>query len=282
MYAQHVPSGGHVKAIMEKRDHRGDIDGMILGISHAEDGIIPERMSDGCFVNLSLSSQDIYYNYATLRYCAACHMDKLRCMSMLIVDMFDYTYFNYDVSLCKEIRNYLAFGGIEDPHNYPANKNYSLPWDELVRQAQSVHFASQNRNRIVKDDDVEKFPFSNVLRTKRFEATIQENVAVFHKLLELARDINPSMRIVCLILPRFYKTRERLAAVLDRWRAEYLDIIRDAQERHAIAFLDYTDHAISTHRELYYDAAHLNAAGAVAFSDLLRSDLRKLYEVASF
>ena len=39
------------------------------------------------------------------------------------------------------------------------------------------------------------------------------------------------MRIVCLILPRFYKTHERLAGVLNSWYGEYLDIIRDAQAR---------------------------------------------------
>ena len=250
---------------------------MILGISHAECGIIPEQLSGGCFVNLALSSQDIYYNYATLRYCCVHHAERLRRMSVLMLDLFDYTYFNYDVSLSRDIKNYLSYGGIEDPHNYPANKNFSLPWDELVRQAQSFQPVPQNRNRVVKDTDIDRFPFSSSPRTKRFDATIQENIAVFHELLKLARQINPSMRIICLVLPRFCKTRERLAGVLDSWRGEYLDIIRDAQERYGFEFLDYTDHMISTRRELYYDSAHLNAAGAAAFTDLLRADLNRLY-----
>jgi hypothetical protein len=254
-----------------------NIDGMILGISHAEDGIIPERLSGGCFVNLAMSSQDIYYNYATLRYCSVHHKERLHRMSVLILDLFDYTYFNYDVSLTMEIKNYLTFGGIEDPHNYPANKNYSLPWDELVRQAQSAVLTPQNMNRIVKDEDVAHFPASSPLRTKRFDATIQENIGVFHALLKLARQINPSMRIVCLILPRFYKTTERLAGALDRWRDEYLDIIRDAQEQYGYDFLDYTNHDISTRRELFFDSSHFNTAGSAIFTDMLRGDLERLY-----
>jgi hypothetical protein len=263
--------------MMESGESSRNLDGIILGLSPAEVGIIPERLSDGYFVNLAMSSQDIYYNYATLRYCNAHHTERLRRMSVLILDLMGYAYFNYDVSLTREIKNYLTFGGIEDPHNYPANKNYSLPWDELVRQARSVPLAPQNRNRIVKDTDIDYFPFSNSLRTKRFDATIQENIAVFHALLKLARQINPSMRIVCLILPRFYKTHERLAGVYDFWRDEYMNIIRDAQKRYGFEFLDYTDHGISTQRELFFDPVHLNAAGAAVFTDLLRSDLERLY-----
>ncbi len=251
---------------------------MILGISHAEVGIIPERLSDGCFVNLAMSSQDIYYNYATLRYCAARHPEQLRSMSMLIVDLFDYTYFNYDVSLCREIRNYIVFGGIEDPHNYYRNKNYSISWDALIADAQNVQLVKQNRSRIVEDTDVDVFPYSCALRTKRFEASVQENVEVFHKLLRLALQINPSMRIVCLILPRFYKTQERLSGVLGRWRGEFLDIMKDVQMRYGAAFLDYTNHAVSTHRELFYNSAHLNADGAAVFTDLLRRDLSLLLQ----
>lgn len=39
-----------------------DIDGIILGNSHAFHGILPEYL-DGNFVNLACRSQDIYYNY---------------------------------------------------------------------------------------------------------------------------------------------------------------------------------------------------------------------------
>ena len=198
-------------------------------------------------------------------------------MSVLILDLFDYTFFNYDVSLSREIRNYLTYGGIEDPHNYPSNKNYSLPWDEFVRQARDIPRWPQNRNRIIEDEDIDHFSVSSSLRTKRYDATIQENIAVFHELLKLARQINPSMRIVCFILPRFCKMRERLFGVLDSWRGEYLEIIRDAQERFGFEFLDYTDHAISTRRELYYDSSHFNAAGAAVFTDLFRGDLERLY-----
>ncbi len=272
-----VPSGRNVRTLMENHERFEEIDGMILGLSQAEVGIIPERLSDGCLVNLALSSQDIYYNYATLRYCAARHMEQLSRMSVLIIDMFDYTYFNYDVSLGREIRNYLKFGGIEDPHNYYANKNYSQPWAELVKEAQNDQPKAQNRERIVKDTDLEKFPNSNALRTKRFETTIQENILTFHKLLKLARDINPNMHIVCLILPRFFKTRERFAEVFDHWRCEYLDIIRDSQKQYGLDFLDYTNHAITLRRELYFDAPHLNVTGAKLFTDLLRSDLERLY-----
>lgn len=272
-----VPSGRHVRSLMEDRERYEKIDGMILGPSQAEVGIVPERLSEGCFVNLALSSQDIYYNYATLRYCAAEHMEQISRMSALIIDMMDYCYFNYDVSLSREIRNYIRFGGIEDPHNYYANKNYNKPWEELVMEAHNDHPKPQNRSRIVKDSDLEQFPNSNALRTKRFETTIEENTMTFHRLLKLARDINPNMRIICLFLPRFYKTRERFSEVFARWNSEYMEILRESQKQYGFEFLDYTDHAITMRRDLYFDAPHLNVTGAKLFTNLLRSDLESMY-----
>lgn len=77
-----------------------DYTGMILGISHAEVGVLPQLLH-GNFCNLAVSSQDIYYNMKTLKYCMDYYKSKIQNLQYLIFDMFDYSYFNYDTSLCK-------------------------------------------------------------------------------------------------------------------------------------------------------------------------------------
>ncbi len=270
---QQIYSGRRVKAAMEQASNH-NVDGIILGPSHAEVGIIPELL-DGYFVNLALSSQDLYYNYAALRYCCECHYEKIQNMSILILDLCDYIYFNYDVSLCKEIRNYLKFGGMEDPHNYIYNRHYSQPWDELVKEAHSVIPAEQDRiTRIVSDTEIENYPCTNSLRVKRYDQTVEENKKVLYKLLELVYTINPSMRVYCITLPHYCETRKLLADSLDRWHDEYYEIIQNAKAQFDFKFLDYIYHDISTKRNYYYDPTHFNVEGAAAFTEILKNDMK--------
>lgn len=52
-------------------------DGLILGLSHAEVGILADRLQ-GHYANLAVSSQDIYYNYKTLEYCIDNYWEKIK------------------------------------------------------------------------------------------------------------------------------------------------------------------------------------------------------------
>lgn len=52
-------------------------DGLIMGLSHAEVGILADRLQ-GNYANLAVSSQDIYYNYKTLEYCIDKYWEKIK------------------------------------------------------------------------------------------------------------------------------------------------------------------------------------------------------------
>ena len=99
-----------------------DYDGMILGISHGQTGILYNFLN-GEWCNLCLSHQDIYYNYKTLEYCYDMYADKIRNLKWLIVDMYEYAYINYDCSLSRNIANYWRCGGINfDTHHFQDNQ----------------------------------------------------------------------------------------------------------------------------------------------------------------
>lgn len=59
-------------------------------------------------------------------------------LEYLVIDLYDYTYFNYDVSFSKNALDYYSFGGFcEDEHHFFQNKNFEgLPlhdWLEKYR-----------------------------------------------------------------------------------------------------------------------------------------------------
>ena len=53
-------------------------EGIIMGLSHAEMGILPDRLGLGNVANLAVSSQDLYYNYVTLEYCYTKYYEKIK------------------------------------------------------------------------------------------------------------------------------------------------------------------------------------------------------------
>ena len=65
MFIRAITPLATVDRVMKNPLHK-EYTGMVLGISHAEVGIIPELLT-GNFCNLAVSSQDIYYNYITLK-----------------------------------------------------------------------------------------------------------------------------------------------------------------------------------------------------------------------
>lgn len=277
-------------------------DGMVLGISHAEVGIIPEILGEN-FVNLAVSSQDLYYNYKTLEYCAEKYHDKISELKYLIIDMYDYTYFNYDVSKSNTILAYYSGRGFNlDKHNFDKNKNISYTYEEgmlylLNREYKHVdtnkmhtweqlfgdihnqdgyknYGVAENikiRNSIVTDEDVDQYKVDTPIVMKRFEETIQENIKIFDDLLNLAYKINPDIKIFCVLMPRYHKIQEKSQALYSSWKDEFSEIMREFKDKYKFEYLDMKEDEISLHREYFKDVSHLNYLGAIAYSKKLAS-----------
>ena len=85
-------------------------EGLILGMSHAEVGIIPGRLQLGNVANLAVPSQDLYYNLKTFEYCLSNYPEKISGIRNVIIDMYDYSYFNFDSSMVAKFMNFLGCG----------------------------------------------------------------------------------------------------------------------------------------------------------------------------
>lgn len=274
--------------------------GMILGISHSEVGIVPE-LFDEPFVNLSVSSQDLYYNLKTLEYCIKNYPERILGLKYLIIDMFDYTYFNYDVSKSKTIVTYIsAHGFINCEHNFALNKNYDIDYHDFLPYVLSRYYEGISeskidtfkklfgdihekdnykgfsvseqlceRNRIVTEDDVINYVVDKSIVKNRYEDTIHENVSIFHKIIEMVKAINPDIRIICMLMPRYAKAQEKAAEAYKDWKKEFYEIIETAQQKYDFEFWDMKEIPISQRTEYYMDISHFNYAGALAFTKML-------------
>lgn len=99
-----------------------DYESIILGLSHSFLGISKKYFKHQP-LKLSTQMQDLYYNLKKLE-----KYDYLikQCKSV-IIDMYTYTYFNYDVSLSKQAIDYISENRFKDDlHNYEKNKNFNI------------------------------------------------------------------------------------------------------------------------------------------------------------
>lgn len=274
--------------------------GMILGLSYSAVGILPELLEEP-FINLSVSSQDLFYNLKTLEYCMEKYPEKIKNLKYLVLDLFDYTYFNYDVSKSKTIVTYVSTRGfINNEHNFALNKNYDteyrdivssilrhfykdvteeklLLWDSLfgdihMKDGYKGFSVSEDlcyRTKIVTDEDVEKYVVDTSIVKNRYEDTIKENISIFYQILETAKKINPDIRIMCILLPTYSKAQEKAADYYKDWKTEFYNIISNAKQKYDFEFYDLKDNPISQKAECYMDISHFNYAGAMEFTKLL-------------
>lgn len=77
-----------------------DCEGMMLGISHACVEII-SRCLQRDFCKLARSLQDLFYNLKAFEYYVKNYPKKISDLRYLVLEIYDYTYFDYDVSKSK-------------------------------------------------------------------------------------------------------------------------------------------------------------------------------------
>lgn len=278
-------------------------EGLILGISHAEFGII-DKAFDKNFANLAVSSQDLYYNLKTFIYCTSRFPEKLHELKYVFIDLYDYSYFNFDISLGKLAYHYYnQFRGfLLDAHHFPQNKNYTTHtsfndlkdwilyqcysgitnehlqlWETLFDDVHAYngysdytnHAFLQSRMHIITDEDIKNYDPKNGNLTKKHPDTLRENAEVFHLLLKLIYEWNPNMQVYLLILPRYLEAQKKLKPLLEKWEKTFFDILNTEQKQYPFTFLDLSNHEIAKNKYCFEDVSHLNYYGALKLTAYL-------------
>lgn len=282
------------------------VNGIILGLSHALHGINPIYLP-GIWKNLATASEDLYYHYKVLKKCVDCYSFIINDLQYAIIDMFDYTVFNYDVSRNKHILEYWSCGGYaEDSHHFKENENYSGTSKEEMKKAgfyfpviddRDFRLAHQlfDMNKIFESDWFRDYPSQSELDVviseepllpynlfymgeERYTETIEENKGILEELIKLLKKINPKINIYFILLPRFGKMEKYHEYILQKEKREF-DNIMDIflREDHCYYYNFKQCESIYLNRHFFWDAAHLNYMGGIAFTGLLSDWIKETF-----
>lgn len=281
-----------------------DICGIILGNSHAYHAYLPHFL-DERFINLSCPSQDIYHNYKAFQNYLKGHKNTIKKLKYVIFDLYDYNFFNCDISLTKELFNYIAVGGIIDQHNYNYNVHYEMSFEEelfkencMISELQQEEKTSMDllfgiytnplavelmdnnvysRWSYIKANEPLKVDnFLSDVVTKRFEKTILENIRIIEEFIRYIKRIDSDCKIIFTLIPRYITMEKTLSILIEDWKTDFENIIRELQRNwNGVYFLNYKNRIdISGNNRLYFDINHLNTMGGRCMSSILNEDIK--------
>ena len=269
--------------------------GVILGNSCAYHGLCEDYLSEG-FENFALPCQDMYFNCCIFEEI----LRKNVRLDYLWFDLCDYNYFNIDISRTKhKLKYYISIGGITRPHNYSMNNAFSDPFETWVKDQFGI-VRNTDGTKLedlfeLKDYIIPEKPEEELYRClngepsvpvaymgealqKRREDTISENIKLFVKIIKLAKNNNPKIRILFTLLPLYIsleKARNDLCGLI--WKEEYLEIMEDVCKKYDCLFLNYKNcEAISGNSNLYFEAQHMNKIGSKCMTSIIDNDLENI------
>ena len=271
------------------------VQGLIFGNSLAATGFL-EKELDIPFVNLAVSSQDLYYCYQVFCQCIKQYGERFDSLKYIVIDLYNYMVFNLDTSRGKDILGYMYSGGIQDEHNFKDNKNYSNTLENEMFRNYNVILKDQKQDLMQEvfsnwDTEFEQSSYNRwshitkytTLRAEqiigksiiqRFEDTFQENRNIFEHFMKNIRKFNGDMKIIFTLIPQYIMMEKVSKPFMDDWKDEFYYIINDICERYHSVFWNFKNcKEISENPMFYYDEMHLNTVGARAISAILNEKL---------
>lgn len=300
-----IPFSVWAKNEIVENTRENNICGIILGNSHAYHAYLPDYL-DEKFVNISCPSQDIYHNYKVFQKYLKLHENTIKKLKYIIFDLYDYNFFNCDISLTKELFNYIAVGGIMDQHNYNYNLHYKISFEaELFKEKHMISDLQQEEKRsmdllfgrytnplavelmdnnvysrwsyIKPNEPLKTDNFLSNVITKKFDKTILENIGIVEEFIRYIKTIDSECKIIFTLIPRYITMEKTLTTLTENWKIDFENIIRKLQTNRGVYFLNYKNRIdISGNNRLYFDINHLNTIGGRCMSSILNEDIKKI------
>lgn len=277
-----------------------NVEGLIFGISYGEYGINPKYLNHK-FYNFCRSSQDLYYTLIQLKYIKQNYKDKIKSLKYIVLDMYNYTYFNFDVSLSKIALNFIYNNGFyEFTHNLSKNKNYSKKYHErmkqeldedeiillnniieaerVIRDNNGYYLNYKSNNIILEEEDINMYnlsPFGySSIQKNVYTNTEQENIKILEEIINEILDINSEIKIYLILIPRYIVQEQKLESIESIWKNKFYNTLEKLKLKYKFEILDFKDcEEISSIRENYLDLEHLNYNGAIEFTKLLSNKI---------
>lgn len=282
-----------------------DYEGIILGISHATLGINPKYLEKR-FCNLAVASQDLYYNLQTVEIVNKKYKERIKNLEYVIIDMYNYTYFNYDVSLTKGAIEYYKWSGFrsDNSHNYNKNKffnksiekeleNYNkiqnyIPSDEnyifnnlftdidifseykkdgLLNRTFADFPCKEDRKKCLTDEEIYEYR-KNYKKSSLQKKKFKETIKEnIHIFDKMMKLLTNINKNMKIYLVMVPVYQEDINNIN---KTEFNKIINKFKEKYNFEFLDFYKYKeISSNKKYFYDMDHLNYDGATEFTKIL-------------
>ncbi len=252
---------------------------LIFGLSYSNVGIDKERLKYP-FYNCSARSLDLYYNFQQYNYMER-RSFPLPINLQTVLWVFPYYYFDYDMSLSLTLYKIGAITPmwrLDDWHNYqcvPGASEYVENYRMFRRKVSQFYHApkispSSKSQRILGDPDgsllIDGIWFSE------HEKTVTENREIF---VQFYRKITSAGCSPIIVIPPFYlDALNRISQkVFEKKRERFYRILRELEaEIGRVTVYDYANR-FAGRRDFFRNWSHLNAAGAVEFTELINKEL---------
>ncbi len=274
-----------------RKIEKEDYECMVLGISHSLYGINKKYLK---YKPLKLCSgrQDLYYNLQKLKKNENL-ISKSKC---IIIDMYTYTYFNYDVSMSRAALEYILENNfVNNTHNFNNNPHYQTidkeieamnttefekvfdvkGIDELRDYIESGMYNNEyydvTINKTLSVDNLKDIRYKpSSIQKNTYSITEKENIQIFEEILKIIRCNNKDIKIYLVLIPQYIKMENDIKEYEKQWKKRFYDILDEFNETYDFKVLDFKGcNEISSNPNYYCDLSHLNAEGSKKFTQLL-------------
>lgn len=257
------------------------IETIILGNSHALYGFLEKKMS-GPTINFSTNSQDIFSDYVIINEIIDKYGSRFPKLKNVIIDLWDWHYFNFDVSRGNVFSNFLQCGGCITMHHRPYTdflggeiRGRSLFIDEYIGRRS---YENDRWGYISPDAPIDKELLNSGIVLKKNADTIRENESLLDEMMEkLIRWKSGGLNLIFTLIPRYLSMENAEEELMQDWEKIFWEIVEPVCTKYGVKFWNYKrNREIYANHRFFADISHLNTVGANVLTSLLCRDLQML------
>lgn len=246
---------------------------LATGISYTALGFKEENCIKKA-LNLAFSSQDLFYDYHTIKYIIEKYKYKIYNIKHIIIGLSYYS-FEYDMSMsAMKGKTVLYYEVLKNSHHFHDidrvyNEHYISKKiaDKLVRKLENGYYDFSEITAPDFNDMENKWAIGKkqveIDCNKNYPDTVKENTEIFKAYLKLLKNNNIKPIVVVFPASRYY-TKHFCRRIED----EFNKIIAEIKKEYDFQFIDYFRSDLFCDDD-FHDVSHLNSKGAEKFTEIL-------------
>lgn len=257
------------------------IETIIFGNSHALYGFLEKKML-GPTINFAVNGADIFHTNVIINEILDKYSGNFPNLKNVIVDLYDYHYFNVDVSRGNVYDNFLQCGGCITMHHRPytdfMGQEYVRGQSLFVDELMGTELYENDRWTYIRPDaPLDKALNARVVQKKNMD-TIRENESMLDEMLAKLRCWKPQgLNLIFTLIPRYLSMENAEEELMQAWKKDFFERVEPICAKYGVKFWNYKQNrGIYSNNCFYGDICHLNTIGGNALTSVLCRDLLAL------